>query len=303
MRLVLSLVSSQGSTTAVKRWGPLSTAGLLGVWHHLAATLRFARVVGPSGSCTTPAAVLTQAHLFLDGQSLPDDGTFLSLDLEKSLSVDRGLVSLMLGGPDSNQADASSYQYFVGAMDNLRVWWPTCPTSSNPSRCNPYAFLYPVLRDGSRLPAAGMADSDVRLETIAAPVRDYMLVDDAGPAAQQGLLVYLTFDGQTQGGIIQNQATWTGPGECRSGSTYGDVCDGCADYCSFDNAAQFDRSCLAGGGVTDALATEAAQQFYSDIGTCTCADTASCPKLVQVSTASESLPERPQPATHSPASP
>lgn len=40
----LSVVSMVGVKTVVKKWGPLGGRALVGGWHHLALTLRFARV-------------------------------------------------------------------------------------------------------------------------------------------------------------------------------------------------------------------------------------------------------------------
>ena len=40
----LSIVSMLGIKTVVKLWGPMDGRTLLGGWHHLALTLRFARV-------------------------------------------------------------------------------------------------------------------------------------------------------------------------------------------------------------------------------------------------------------------
>ena len=54
---VLTLVSSLAQAKTVKRWGPVADAGLLSVWHHLALTLRFARV----GSQVAPLSAAAAA--------------------------------------------------------------------------------------------------------------------------------------------------------------------------------------------------------------------------------------------------
>jgi len=59
----------------------------------------------------------------------------------------------------------------------VRVWMPPCPHASDPSRCNPYAFIYPRLANGTVVPAARHADgthipdSMVTMAHVASPVK------------------------------------------------------------------------------------------------------------------------------------
>ena len=89
----------------------------------------------------------------------------------------------------------------LGLLDNIRLWWPVCADSHDPSKCNPYAFVS-ALKDGSRMPTARDAqglpihDADVTLEMVAAPVLANMLRDEILPADGAHLLLNLNFNKQ-----------------------------------------------------------------------------------------------------------
>jgi hypothetical protein len=126
------------SNVEIKRWGPLPPF-FLGFWHHVAFTVRFARVFSKTAS--GPAVAITQAFMFLDGETVgirmllqqrmlkyhlnrmfvqQDAGTtFLSLDIENNLKVTSGLTHLFVGGP-SPDTGAQGYSLFIGSMDNIR---------------------------------------------------------------------------------------------------------------------------------------------------------------------------------------
>ena len=136
----IKLVLSPGiSEKVVKTWGPLDTA-FLGTWHHIAMTLRVARQYSRTSS--DPALIITQAFLFLDGKHIKAGDTFKTLNLKKDLMFQSGLSEIFVGGTSPEQKTVD-FQNMKGALDNVRVWWPTCPHHSDPSKCNPYAFLYP----------------------------------------------------------------------------------------------------------------------------------------------------------------
>lgn len=134
----------------VKTWGPIPSR-VLGVWHHVCFTLRFGRLYSQTNPY--PDAVLTQAFMFLDGSSVSEQGrNFLSLDMSNSLRLSQGISDIYIGG--RNPAASEALKLFKGYIDNFRLWWPACPDLSDPSRCNPYAFLYPMDKTGKRTPAA-----------------------------------------------------------------------------------------------------------------------------------------------------
>ena len=277
MYLVLVLVSSLAESVTVKRWGPLNST-VLEVWHHFAFTLRFGRV-SSQGSCTSPSIVLTQAFMFLDTEPVPDDGNFLSLDIENQLVLNAGIDSFSIGGLNpSIVADTSMFSNFVGAMDNFRIWWPACPPVDDPSRCNPFAFLFPILEDGTRQPSSGIADSQVRLETVARPLLESILLTQIQNITS--LLVSLDFDEPSYGGLLTNSATWDGPPFCDRTGQYSAVCDGCPSNCVFAFASQFDVNCLD-SGLFVILQEQTSQQFYSDEGVCNCLGIDNCPTQVK----------------------
>ncbi len=130
----IKLVLSPGITEKqVKIWGPLDRS-FLGVWHHIAITLRFGRVYTRSSS--KPALIISQAFLFLDGQNIDDGDTFKALNLKKDLQFESGLSDIFVGGT-SPLRKSKGFRNFKGAMDNVRVWWPPCPHDEDPSKCNP----------------------------------------------------------------------------------------------------------------------------------------------------------------------
>ena len=278
MYVVLVLVSSLDDSVTVKRWGPLNST-ILEVWHHFAFTLRFARV-SSQGSCSSPSVVLTQAYMFLDTAPVPDDGKFLTLDIENQLLLNTGIDSFSFGGVNpSIVSDSETYLSFVGSMDNLRIWWPSCPADNDPSRCNPFGFLFPILQDGTRRPASGLADADVQLENVALPLLESILLDQV--QNEEGLLVNLDFNSQSFGGVLGNAATWSGPPLCKNPTNqYYDVCPGCPAECTFAYASQFDVNCLE-SGLFVVLQDSAAQDFYSSKGVCSCAGIDTCPTQVK----------------------
>jgi hypothetical protein len=78
--------------------------------------------------------ILTQAHMFLDSKPVDAGDSFLNIDLFSDLTLETGISSLSIGGVSPRASDANSFQNFVGAMDNVRLWWPACPHHQDPSR-------------------------------------------------------------------------------------------------------------------------------------------------------------------------
>jgi hypothetical protein len=155
----IKLVLSPGSgETEVKAWGPLD-ASFLGTWHHVAVTMRFARQYSRTSS--DPAIIITQAFLFLDGRHISAGDTFKTLDLKKDLMFESGLSTIYVGGT-SPERKSAQFRNLKGALDNVRIWWPPCAQERDPTKCNPYGFLYPQMIDGTRQPAAGIHDNEVR---------------------------------------------------------------------------------------------------------------------------------------------
>jgi hypothetical protein len=115
----LTLVTGGGATTEVKRWGPLPRAAVLEAWHHVALTLRFARLPAAGGSCTgEPAAALAQAHVFLDGEPLDAGDGFLRLDvLGGALTIEHGLSEIYFGGPSPDQVRGGAHAAGGGVFD------------------------------------------------------------------------------------------------------------------------------------------------------------------------------------------
>jgi len=135
----VSLILNPGNAQVlVKEWGPLQH-NFLGFWHHVTVTIRFARIFTTTSS--SPAVTIPQAFLFVDGVSVMSSNEgkdFLNIDLAGSLVLKSGLSSIVVGGADPD-IPAIGYEHFQGGMDDIRVWWPSCPQSDDPSKCNPYA--------------------------------------------------------------------------------------------------------------------------------------------------------------------
>ena len=145
----------------IKTWQPIEAEAWTWGWHHLALTLRLARVDRPGSDL--PNLVLSQAFLFVDGQAISDDGAFLALDLmTDSMVMRKGLSTLFLGGPANTEvlmANGGSCSSFSGSMDSIRLWAPEC--APGPTACNPFGFLDP--RDPQRraVSASGILEDQV----------------------------------------------------------------------------------------------------------------------------------------------
>jgi hypothetical protein len=122
----------QAISTRVKKWGPISNNRILGIWHHISFTVRFARVTSTQGS--EPMVIITQAHMFLDSERMDAGDSFLSIDIEAELTLETGISNFYIGGVSPSTSNAVSFQNFVGSMDNVRLWWPSCPSEDDPSR-------------------------------------------------------------------------------------------------------------------------------------------------------------------------
>ena len=106
---------------------------------------------------------VAQAFLFIDGRNVGEAGRmFEKLDMKATLRLSTGISSIYIGGSRTAK-EAEGYRSLQGDVDQFRLWWPSCPHSTDPSRCNPYAFLYPILRDGTRVPSAVDQTSGKRL--------------------------------------------------------------------------------------------------------------------------------------------
>ena len=124
----------QGVQSAVRQWGPVANRALFGSWHHLALTLRFARA--PTSRAATPTALLAQAFLFLDGSAVPAT-VAAALGPSSGVGIDTGLDEVYFGGLPAalSGATAAALRGFEGMLDNVRIWWPPCPSAGDPSRC------------------------------------------------------------------------------------------------------------------------------------------------------------------------
>ena len=150
MLLLRALVTRQAQKV-VKKWGPIQQQ-IIGQWHHVCFTLRFGRVYSPSDY--DPDAVIAQAFMFVDGDTVQEFGAdFAGTNIKNDLRLTTGVTSLYVGGSNPS-IDATGYQNFKGNIDKIRLWWPSCPHRSDPTRCNPYGFIHPKLRDGSTSPTA-----------------------------------------------------------------------------------------------------------------------------------------------------
>jgi hypothetical protein len=275
----ISLLFNPGSSEVlVKEWGPMPS-NFLSTWHHVAVTLRFARIFTPTSE--SPAVTIPQAFLFVDGASMPASNAgedFLTIDLKNSLVLQSGIASIVIGGPDPDIA-ATDYKNFKGAVDDVRIWWPQCPSAHDPSKCNPYAFLYPKLSSGLREPAAVNArgdrvhDNKVTMEMVAKPVRDAMFKRDLSDAESEGLLAYYDFNEHSSRGVVRDMATsWISPDQCAD-SQVGQACPGCEPECVFGNCKAFDVDCIV-NYVDD---QDAINNIYSQTGLCQCRNVESCP--------------------------
>jgi hypothetical protein len=265
----VKLVLSPGnSEKLVKSWGPLDPS-FLGTWHHIALTLRTARQYSPTSS--DPAVIITQAFLFIDGKHVSAGDQFKTLNLKKDMLFESGLSQIFVGGT-SPQRRSALFRNLKGAVDNVRVWWPPCPPDQDPTKCNPYGFLYPQMVDGTAQPASGIHDSQVTLANVAQPVLTYMF--QLAPPDSDGLLAQFSFDGDILENIVQSDSTWGGPQACPlSGAP---VCPGCNAACTFAKCSLFDTDCVE-SGATDAEA----QAEYAKTGTCQCLNVDDCPKNVE----------------------
>lgn len=269
----------------VKRWGPLST-NIFGLWHHLTFTVRFARKY--SSTTADPAAMLVQAFMFFDGAAIKDSGAFKNRDLHKMYKLEVGLTDIFVGGPNP-QVSATGFKNFQGSMDNVRVWWPTCPDTTDPTYCNPYGYIYPRLTNGTIVPDAkdsgrSIHDNMVTMDMVAKRVKDNMF--KVADATTEGLLIQLTFNGGVSDFKVADESKWNGPSQCTSQPSAGsspndvtDVCPGCAPTCTFGKCENFDLECIA-SGLTDEAKKATALKIYSELGTCQCLNTADCPSGV-----------------------
>jgi hypothetical protein len=252
----------------VKEWGPLP-ADFLGSWHHVALTVRMARQYSRTSS--DPSVIITQAFLFIDGKHIVAGNSFSLLVLHTDLIFESGLSDIFVGGT-SPQSNEPVFRNLKGSVDNLRVWWPPCPHDEDPTRCNPYGFLYPQLLDGARQPASGIHDNEVTLAHVAKPVETYMFT--VAPDTAEGLLAQFTFDDEVVDGVLEtsgkkNPLSWKGPHKCSDGL----VCPGCNPECRFSRCKMFDTECVE-AGASDPVA----QKEYATKGTCQCLNVDDCPR-------------------------
>lgn len=170
-----------------------------------------------------------------------------------SFRLEVGITDIFVGGPNP-QVPATGYKNFKGSMDNFRVWWPTCPDTSDPSRCNPYGFIYPRLKNGTTVPGVGIHDKDVTMDMVARRVQENMF--QVADRNTDGLLVQLTFDGGVMDFKISDDSQWSGPSMCsppgpgQARNDVTDVCPGCEPTCTFGRCENFDLDCIA-SGLTD----------------------------------------------------
>lgn len=266
----IKLVLSPGNKEKqVKAWGPLD-ASFVGTWHHVAVTLRMARQYSRTSS--DPAVIITQAFLFLDGQHVIEGDAFKTLDLKKDLILESGLSEIFVGGT-SPERKSVVFRNLKGAVDNVRVWWPPCPHESDPTKCNPYGFLFPQMKDGTRQPSSGILDDQVQLQHVAHPIQTYMF--KLAPADTEGLVAQFSFDNTIVENTVSSSSTWSGPDICPRDGTA--VCPGCVEDCTFAKCSLFDTDCVE-SGATDA----AAQAEYAKAGTCQCLNVDDCPRNVEL---------------------
>jgi hypothetical protein len=178
---------------------------MVGAWHHYCFTVRFARFY--DGDMQEPSVSIAQAFFFVDGQAVREQtATFLSIDIKTKLSLTSGLTAVYVGGPNPSVL-APDYVPLCGSIDNVRIWWPSCPHHTDKSRCNPFAFLYPKLQSGDRTPSSGIQDADVQMSHVAQPVLDAMFnntVADANYTVSDAymwhrLCAFCTFRGALHG--------------------------------------------------------------------------------------------------------
>jgi len=191
------------SQVTVKSWGPIAGRSI-GFWRHYCFTLRFARFYSPT-TPWDPRVSIAQAFFFIDGEAVKESSSsrFLEIDLRETLTINQGLTALFVGGPSPAVA-APGYINFKGSMDNIRVWWPSCAHEDDPSKCNPFAFLYPKLMDGRRQPSSGIQDGDVQMTHVVRPVLDAMFSSKVADSEHNGLLVFVVSDGNFSVDLVDN---------------------------------------------------------------------------------------------------
>ncbi len=289
---VLILNPGDGEVT-VKRWGPIDRA--IGFWRHYCFTLRFARFYSSTDEWT-PSASIAQAFFFIDGEAVNEEtsGSFLEIDLKKKLRMDQGLTAIYVGGPNP-KVEAHGYRNFKGSADNIRVWWPACPHETDPSVCNPFAFLYPKRMDGRRQPSSGIPDKEVKMTHVARPVLDAMFSIKIADSETNGLIVAVGFDGtilvdhvekmrktgqntvdnvadeilfQVQAVTDEDLGYWDG-----INAPQVLTCKGCSRQCTFETCQNFDIDCIKRG-------IEWNIERIAETGTCVCRDYKSCPEYL-----------------------
>lgn len=177
-----------------------------------------------------------------------------------------------------------SPHFTAGSIDNLRLWWPPCPHNADPTRCNPYAFLYPKLADGTRVPESGVHDHEVTLEMVAKPIKASMFSDElpwdpenGGPG--EGCLLFLDFNYLVGAEGLVDRSLWKGPSMCDvdvGESTTSAYCAGCDSKCTFSKCSTFDLNCVSRGVADGAQLAQYAKQ-----GTCDCLNVADCPEQAE----------------------
>lgn len=257
----------------IKTWGPITTEGFTSSWHHIAFVLRFAHF--SAGALSEPDAIPVQAFFFVDCVPVKDDGKFMLLDL-KQTRLSQGLHSISVGGVSSraSQMARSGYTNFNGYLDNIRIWWPQCPPG--PSKCNPFAFLYPQqdYAPFQRVPSSGIKDSEVVIDDVAPMLRHSMFADRMATNATD-LLISIEVDHEDKsGGILIDTSTWL-PATCASGRSGSTACDGCPDKCFFDTCHEYDVDCI------ERRVSEDNIKWYAENGECECFDAMTCPKYTE----------------------
>jgi cysteine-rich repeat protein len=285
---------------AVKRWGPIDRA--IGFWRHYCFTLRFAHFYSSTDEWT-PRPSIAQAFFFIDGEAVNEEisGSFLEIDLKQTLTMDQGLTAMFVGGPNPKAVEALGYRNFKGSADNIRVWWPACPHETDPSVCNPFAFLYPKLMDGRRQPSSGIQDSEVKMTHVARPVLDAMFSIKIADSETNGLIVAVGFDGtnlvdhvekmrKTGQNTVDNVADETlFQVQAVTFEDFEDgdwvhaprvlTCKGCSRQCTFETCQFFDIDCMKRG-------IEWNIHRIAQTGTCVCRDYKSCPSFCITPTSS-----------------
>jgi len=257
----------------VKRWGPLPPNSV-GFWHHFCFTVRFGRFY--SSSSMDPRVSIAQAFLFVDGNAIKESSAnFLTIDIKNTLSLSSGLSKVYVGGPHPS-VSAPGYSLLKGSIDNVRIWWPSCPHSGDPSKCNPFAFLYPKLKNGNRRPSSGIQDSDVQMHDVASPVLDAMFNNIVENGESKGLLVAVSFNGPIADGVVTSDVDETQTYHLCQKNENSEACAGCEDKCLFQQCAEFDLDCV-GSAVSD----QDNVKHYAEVGTCKCRDVVTCPTYAQ----------------------